>query len=214
MYPCTSHLSTINVTERTTTRRGRRCITRNIQRPRKVTHVHGTPYYKGDNNTVEFADALFPVSCKWIRATPTQCYSLDLGLIHDTCTVHTAHTQYQGSTTDDELKAHAHAILARYSTTGEYTPPPSRHNANCSLCTHSNADVKCTTQSCTNHIHARCWSQEGRQGQECITDRVSVGPLQPNQVASLARSSPRPFTVHQMDQSLMQDHRQPPHRLV
>ena len=104
LYPCTSRLRTMNVTVNKTTRRGRKRMKHTTQEPKNITHTTGTPYYKGDNNTIEFADALFPVACTWVKATPFGRYIMDVGIIHDDCTVRTACTQHSGTTTAAELK--------------------------------------------------------------------------------------------------------------
>ena len=189
LYPCTSRLRTMHVTVNKTTRRGRKRLKHTKQEPKQITHTTGTPYFKGDNNTIEFADALFPVACTWVKATPFDRYIMDVGIIHDDCMVRTACTQHAGTTTAAELKIHADTILSRYSSTGTYTPPPTRHNIDCTLCSHSDADLKCDTQACKNHIHARCSPSPTWKCAECTADRLSVRPLHPDQVTRLEQGA-------------------------
>ena len=188
LHPCTSRLRTMHTTAPTATTRGRKRKL-NSQEPKRVTRTTGTPYFKGDNNTIEFADALFPVTCTWVKATPHGRYLMDVGIIHDDCTVETACTQHTGITTQAELKTYADTILARYSPTGIYTPPLTQHNIDCMLCSNSDADKKCTSQECNNHIHARCTSSTEWKCPDCITDRLSVRPLHPDQVALLEQGA-------------------------
>ena len=54
LYPCTTRLLSLQ---------------RGI-RNRKIINTQGTPLYIGDNNTVEYADALHPVACTWERVNP------------------------------------------------------------------------------------------------------------------------------------------------
>ena len=61
----------------------------------RVTKHRGTPYWiPGDSDsstptprTEEYTDALFPVSCEWIKAIPLDCYPTDLALIHKSCMI-------------------------------------------------------------------------------------------------------------------------------
>ena len=149
LYPCTSKLHTI----RQNNKRAR--DTRSYTTQAQVISTRGTPYFKGDNHTEEFADSLHPVTCTWSKATPFKRYPLDIGIIHTSCSIHTTRDTITGTTKPEDLEHIARTVMDRHDPiTGEYTPPPSTHNNRCHLCSHSQADMKCTSPQCENHVHS------------------------------------------------------------
>ena len=182
LYPCTSKLHSI----RQNNKRAR--DTRSYTTQAQVLSTRGTPYYKGDNHTEEFADSLHPVTCTWSKATPFKRYPLDIGIIHTSCSIHTTRDIITGTTKPEDLEHIARTVMDRHDPiTGEYTPPPSIHNNRCHLCSHSQAEMKCTSPLCENHVHKRCTDESSWTCESCTPDRSHVSPLSPSQLDKLER---------------------------
>ena len=193
LHECSSKLRTIRVhqSESTQSRGDSHITTKSSYKDRRVSRTRGKPYFKGDNHTVEFADALYPLQCTWVHATPYGRHSLDVGIIHDSCSIHTSHLSYHGNTTNVQLAAYADDMRGRFCPqTGEYNPPPTQQNVKCILCTHDNADLACSSKTCTHHAHSRCTDQQRRWTcSACTVDTKHVHPLHPSQLRNLERSA-------------------------
>ena len=82
-----------------------RYLHRGIRR-RRIVRTRGTPFFKGDNNTVEYADALHPAGCTWARVSSSKIYPLHVALIHDTCSIATKQTSIHCNTAQTRLDAY------------------------------------------------------------------------------------------------------------
>jgi hypothetical protein len=89
LYPCTSKLQFLH---------------RGIRR-RRITEAQGTPFFKGDNYTVEYADALHPVPCTWARVSPFNRHPLHSARIHTAGTITTGRIHLQGELTQENLES-------------------------------------------------------------------------------------------------------------
>ena len=151
LYPCTSKLHSARQNNKRT-RNTRISYTTQA----KVVSSTGTPYFKGDNYNEEFADSLHPVTCTWSKANPFKPFPQDIGIIHSSCSIHTTRDTILGTTTPVDLEHIAQKVMGRHDPiTGVYTPPPSTHSNFCHLCSHSHADMKCSSPHCEYHVHAR-----------------------------------------------------------
>ena len=185
LYECSTKLRSlhrrVSLQEKKTNR-----LPRHRQRRMQITRTGGHPFYKGDNHTDEFADALHPIKATWARVTPHDCHPLDVAIIHDTCFIKTRKETITGTTTAADLAAIATKTLeSRCPLTGEHIthPRPSHHD--CDVCGHSQADQKCVKTTCTNYSHGRCTSSQPWTCSQCTIDRSKVEPLHPSHLQKL-----------------------------
>ena len=170
LYPCTSKLLYLH---------------RGVRR-RRITSTQGTPLFKGDNNTVEYASALYPVPCTWARVTPTQRYPLNVALIHDSCTINTRQVHLHGDTTQLNLDTIAQAVRdCHCPQTGEYQAPEAAQHTICQLCDLPAADTKCSTPNCSLAVHTRCTTHQEWTCHSCTPDKTKVMSLHPSHLAKL-----------------------------
>ena len=172
LYPCTTKLLSLCTGVRN----------------RKILHTQGTPFFKGDNDTVEFADALHPVPCTWARVNPYDKYPLDIALIHDSCTISTKHTTIMGTTNQKNLADIAQTVRDSTCTqTGEYRSPPAPHTRVCHICDLPEADISCRSTSCTHAVHLGCTDKQDWKCEECQPELTTVKQLHPSHRMKLER---------------------------
>ena len=134
----------------------------------RVTKHRGTPYWiPGDSDSSsptprveEYTDALFPVSCEWIKAIPLDCYPTDLALIHKSCMIKGRNMEkIQGKTPNSILRGAVTTMQSRHDVNGVYVPPQAQNTSNCEVCSYNNTDMTCAGTNCTTRAHTRCHQQ-------------------------------------------------------
>jgi len=182
LYICTTKLRSIHrdITTRGHNRQSKRKV------PVQITRTAGHPYFKGDNHTEEFANALHPVQATWARVTPYGCGPMDVALIHDSCLIQTKTATLMGSTTAQTLADAAQATRNTHCPiTGDYIPQPVQEQHHCQICKYPASDLKCCTPRCTTHCHRRCITSDTWKCTACTHDHTRVQPLHQSHLSKL-----------------------------
>ena len=182
LYICTTKLRSIHrdITTRGHNRQSKRKV------PVQITRTAGHPYFKGDNHTEEFANALHPVQATWARVTPYGCGPMDVALIHDSCLIQTKTATLMGSTTAQTLADAAQATRNTHCPiTGDYIPQPVKEQHHCQICKYPASDLKCSTPQCTTHCHRRCTTSDTWKCTACTPDHTRVQPLHQSHLLKL-----------------------------